>query len=74
MKAAIVGEVLVVVLPLNNPIEESASGKSMVVASSHGNQRTAVKIENGNLIVNANAYVRRKKVKSKRRSSRKKNS
>jgi len=74
MKAAIVGDVLVILLQLNDPIEKSASGKTFVVASSHGNRRTAVKMENSNVIVNANAYIRPERKLKQRNAPRRRTS
>ncbi len=71
MKVAIIGELMVILLPLNDPIGKSASGKTLVVASSHGNRRTSLKIDNNPVIVNANAYIRPKtQTKSRSRKRR----
>lgn len=40
------------------PATPSASGKTLVVASTHGNQATGLNINGKALIVGVNAYVR----------------
>lgn len=49
---------LVIRLPLNTPPCKSASGKTMIVASSHGNQPTECKVGEETIIVGVNAYYR----------------
>lgn len=58
MKAEIVGDNLVITLPLETP-RPSASGKTLVVASSHGNKPTAALVNDMNVIVGVNAYIRK---------------
>jgi hypothetical protein len=48
---------LTLVLDLQEPTP-SASGKTLVVASTHGNQPTDVKVDGKPLIVGVNAYIR----------------
>jgi len=48
---------LVIRLPLQEPTR-SASGKSYVVCSSHGNQATTAQIDGKPVIVGLNAYIR----------------
>jgi hypothetical protein len=50
---------LVIRLPLNQPPVPSGTGKSLVVASTHGNQRTDAVIDGQNVIVGVNAYIAR---------------
>ena len=50
---------LTLVLDLQDPTP-SASGKTLVVATTHGNQPTDVKIDGKPLIVGVNAYIRNK--------------
>ena len=50
---------LIVTIPLNKPASPSATGKTMVHASSHGNQPTEVKIDGQPLIIGLNAYTKR---------------
>jgi hypothetical protein len=46
----------VITLPLEKPTP-SASGKTLVVASTHGNQRTTVEIDGKPVTVGVNAYI-----------------
>jgi hypothetical protein len=48
---------LVIRLPLNQPSVPSASGKTMVVASTRGNQRTDAVIDGQPVIIGVNAYI-----------------
>jgi hypothetical protein len=58
MKAEIVNGCLVLTLPLGTPAP-SASGKTLVVASSHGNKQTAALVDGKPIVVGVNAYIRR---------------
>ena len=57
MKVSIENGELVIRLPLNRPPVVSASGKTLVVASTRGNQRTDAVIDGWPVIVGLNAYV-----------------
>jgi hypothetical protein len=57
LTASIEGEYLVIRVPLNPKPVRSASGKTLVVASSHGNKETEVLIEGKPVVVGVNAYV-----------------
>ncbi len=57
MKVTIENSELVIRLPLNNPPVPSATGKTLVVASSRGNQRTATLLDGQPIVVGVNAYV-----------------
>ena len=48
---------LTIVIDIQEPVR-SSSGKTLVVASSHGNQAVGVNIGGKALIVGLNAYVR----------------
>ena len=48
---------LTLVLDLQDPTP-SASGKTLVVATTHGNQPTDVSVDGKPLIVGVNAYIR----------------
>lgn len=48
-------EVLEVQVPVNK--EPSKSGKTTLVASTHGNKATQIQIDGFNLIVSVNAYI-----------------
>ncbi len=50
------GDVLVIRLAIKTPTP-SASGKTLVVASTRGNQKTALQIDGKDLYVGLNAYV-----------------
>jgi hypothetical protein len=50
---------LVIRLPLNNPPVPSATGKTLVVASSRGNQRTTALLDGQPIVIGVNAYVAR---------------
>ena len=49
---------LVVRVKLNTEPQPSASGKTLVVASSHGNQPTAAQVNGKPVIIGLNAYIR----------------
>lgn len=49
---------LIIEIDLQKPAP-SASGKTMVVASSHGNQATEATIDGKPIIIGVNAYIRR---------------
>ena len=50
------GDTLVIRIPITTPAP-SASGKTLVVASTRGNQKTAVQIDGKDLYLGLNAYV-----------------
>ena len=57
MEAKLKGRNLVITLALQKP-KLSPSGKSFVVATSHGFRPTAVKLENQEVWIGVNAFVR----------------
>lgn len=57
MEAKIEGDFLVVKLPLQPPTP-SSTGKTLVVASSYGNQPTTAVVDGKPLYVGVNAYIR----------------
>ena len=59
MKVSIENGELVIRLPLNRPPVSSASGKTLVVASTHGNQKTDAVLNGQPIIVGVNAYIAR---------------
>ena len=61
MKATIRNGTMFIALPVTIPPMKSRSGKTLVIASSHGNRRTSLKVDKNNVIVNANAYIRPEK-------------
>lgn len=50
---------LVIRVPMNPTPTRSATGKTLVVASSHGNKQTELEIEGKPVFVGVNAYIRR---------------
>lgn len=56
MKVSIEKNELVIRLPLETP-RPSASGKTLVVASSHGNAETESKVQGKSVYVGVNAYI-----------------
>jgi hypothetical protein len=50
-------KVLVIEIPMTAPTP-SASGKTLVVASSHGNSPTTATVNNQPVIVGLNAYIK----------------
>lgn len=58
LKATVKDNVLMIQIPLNAP-RESASGKTLVVASSQGNVQTDLMVNGKPVIIGLNAYVRK---------------
>jgi hypothetical protein len=50
---------LVIRLPVNQPPVPSASGKTLVIASTRGNQRSDAVVDGQPVIVGVNAYIAR---------------
>jgi hypothetical protein len=59
VKATIENGELVIRLPLNKTPALSTTGKSLVVATSHGNQKTDAVVNGQPVIVGVNAYIAR---------------
>lgn len=57
LTAKIEGHELVIRVPLNPTPVSSASGKTLVVASSHGNKQTEAKVNGKSVTVGVNAYI-----------------
>ena len=55
--ATIEGDELVIRIPLNAKPERSARGKTLVVASTHGNKETDCVIDGKKVTVGVNAYI-----------------
>lgn len=53
------GDTLVIRLPLQTPTR-SASGKTLVVASTHGNVKSSAKIDGKEITIGVNAYISNK--------------
>ncbi len=58
MNAVIEKGNLIITIPVNAKPTASESGKTLQVASSHGNTPTAVVVDGSPLIVGVNAYIR----------------
>ena len=58
LEAKIDKDKLVITLPLNTQPVRSASGKTLVVASSHGNVATTCTVQGKPVIIGVNAYIR----------------
>ena len=50
---------LVITLPINANPSPSASGKTLVVASSHGNKATTATVAGKPVVVGVNAYIQK---------------
>jgi hypothetical protein len=59
MKAEIKNGKLIIETDINPTPTPSATGKTLVVASSHGNQPTTATVNGKPVIVGLNAYIRR---------------
>ncbi len=59
MKVEIKNGKLVVEIDINNPPIPSASGKTLVVASSRGNQPTTATVNGKAVVVGLNAYIKK---------------
>lgn len=57
LTASIEDGFLIVKIPLNPAPVRSSSGKTLVVASTHGNKQTEVEVDGKPLILGVNAYV-----------------
>ncbi|MBL8798546.1 MAG: hypothetical protein JNM56_31915 [Planctomycetia bacterium] len=57
MTARIEGNKLIVEIDLNQRPEISKTGKTLVVASSHGNKPTTAKVNGKTIVVGLNAYI-----------------
>lgn len=58
MQTEVKGDNLVITIPMNKKPTVSASGKTLQVASSHGNTPTSTQVQDSPLIVGVNAYIR----------------
>jgi hypothetical protein len=59
LMASIEGEYLVIRVPLNPQPTPSATGKTLVVASSHGNKETEIQVQGKPVYLGVNAYIHR---------------
>ncbi len=58
MQTVIKDENLIITIPVNGKPTVSDSGKTLQVASSHGNMPTSIQIDGFPLFVGVNAYIR----------------
>jgi len=58
MKTEIIGGNLVITIPMMTP-RPSASGKTLVVATTSGNKQTTVKVDGKTVTIGLNAYISR---------------
>ena len=58
MKATIKNGVLIIEIPMHDP-RPSASGKTMVVASTSGNVQTTAEVDGHPLVIGLNAYYKK---------------
>ena len=49
---------IIITVPMQEPAV-SASGKTLVIASSHGNQTTELKFNDKAVVIGVNAYIRK---------------
>jgi hypothetical protein len=59
MQATIKDGKLMIEIELQTPPTPSASGKTLVVASTHGNQVTSLMIEGQPVVIGVNAYIKK---------------
>ena len=59
MQATIKDGKLIIEIDLQTPPVPSASGKTLVVASTHGNQVTSLMIEGQPVVIGVNAYIKK---------------
>jgi hypothetical protein len=60
LSAKIEGNELVIRVPMNpTPMPSKSSGKTLIVASSHGNQETEAEVNGQKVRVGVNAYIYR---------------
>jgi hypothetical protein len=57
LTASIEDGFLVIKVPMNSTPVRSATGKTLVVASSHGNKETEVQVQGQSVFVGVNAYI-----------------
>ncbi len=58
LKATIANGVLKLEIPLNETPTPSATGKTLVVASTHGNQATTAIVNGKPVVIGLNAYIK----------------
>jgi hypothetical protein len=68
MKVGFRKGMLVIELQVLDPPQLSASGKTLVVATSRGGRRTSVKIDKKSVVANVNAYIRPNEPQNKKKT------
>jgi hypothetical protein len=58
LTAEIKGQNLIITVPMETPPTPSASGKTLVVASSRGNKPTTVEVNGKPVTIGVNAYIK----------------
>ena len=59
MKVTIENKELVIRIPMQTPPQPSATGKTLVVASTRGNKTTDVTVDGKQVVIGLNAYIPR---------------
>lgn len=59
MKVTTENNELIIRIPMSTVPVPSASGKTLIVASSGGNQKTAVTVQGKQVVIGLNAYIPR---------------
>lgn len=59
MKVTIENNELVIRIEMENPPQPSASGKTLVVASSRGNVTTSAQVQGKPVVIGLNAYIKK---------------
>ena len=57
MKTTLKDGQLTIIIPINDPPIPSATGKTLVVASSRGNKPTEVQVNGKPVVIGINAYI-----------------
>lgn len=59
MHVEIKGDEIIITAKIQKPLQPSASGKTLIVASSYGNQVTTATVDGKPVTVGLNAYIKR---------------
>jgi hypothetical protein len=59
MTAEIIGKNLIITLPMHEAPKASASGKTLVLASSSGNKETDLEFNGKKVTIGVNAYIKK---------------
>lgn len=57
LTATIEDGILIIKVPMNPTPVRSSTGKTLVVASTHGNKQTEVEVDGKPVIIGVNAYI-----------------